>query len=112
MKIKNNARKGLLISIIILVIALSILIIVNTIPNANIGVLNSTDNLKYDLGTYKVETPIWKVVCYIIVGMLLILSTIINFVMCRCHSCRRHIHLMNIFTMNCPYCGKSLDITK
>lgn len=112
MKIINSARKGLLISIAILVIALVILIIVNSIPNVDTNTFSTTDKLKYSLSVYKNETPIWKIVCYIIVGLLIVLSTIISFIMCRCHFCGRHIHYMNIFTMYCPYCGKSLDTTK
>ena len=53
----NNAKKGLLISIAIAVIALAIILIINTIPNVDISVLNSTDKLKYDLGDYKTEIP-------------------------------------------------------
>lgn len=112
MKIRNNARNGLLISIVILVVALVILIIVNSIPNADINTLSSINKLQYDLGVNKGDTPIWKIVCYIIVGVLLVLHTIVHFVICRCHSCGRHIHYMSIFTMYCPYCSKSLDTTK
>lgn len=53
----NNAKKGLLISIAIAVIALAIILIINTIPNVDISVLNSIDKLKYDLGDYKTEIP-------------------------------------------------------
>ena len=109
MKIRNNARNGVLISTAILVIALAILLIVNSIPN--IDILSATDKLRYDF-INKEEIPIWKIIGYIIVGILLVLSAIVNFVMCRCHHCGRHIHFMNIFIMYCPYCSKSLDITK
>lgn len=112
MKIGNSARNGLLISIAILAVALVILIIVNSVPNADINTLDSTYKLQYDLGINKEETPIWKIVCYIIIGLLIVISMIIDFVMCRCHCCGRHIRLMNIFTMYCPYCGKSLDTTE
>ena len=108
----NNARNGLLISIVIVIIALVILVMVNSIPDVDISVLNSTDRLKYDLGVYETEKPIWKVICYTISGVLLVLSIIINLLMCRCQCCGRHINCMNIFTMYCPYCGKSLDITR
>ena len=109
MKIRNNAKNGLLISIIIIVAALVMIIIVNSIPNVNTNTLNSTNKLQYDFGINKGEIPIWKIICYIIIGILLILSWTVSFVMCRCHFCGRHIHYMNIFTMYCPYCGKSLD---
>lgn len=112
MKIRNNARNGLLISIIIVVVVLAMIIIVNSIPNVDINTLNSTDKLQYDLGINKGETPVWKIICYIVAGVLLVLSSIINFVMCRCHFCGKHIPYMNIFTMYCPYCGKSLDTTE
>ena len=112
MKIVNSARNGLLISIYIVVIALVILIIVDSIPNVDPNTLNTTDNLKYSLGVYESETPIWKMVCYIIIGLLIVLSTIISFVMCRCRFCGRHIHYMNMSTKYCPYCGKSLNMTK
>lgn len=108
----NNARKGLLISIIILIIALAIFVMINSIPDVDISVLNYTDRWKYDLGVYETEKPIWKVICYIISGVLLVLSIIIDLVMCRCQYCGRHINCMNILTMYCPYCGKSLDITR
>lgn len=112
MKIRNNARNGLLISTIIVVVTVAMIIIVNTIPNSNINTLNSTNEFQYHLGINKGETPIWKTICYIIIGALLVLSLIVNFVMCRCHFCGRHIHIMNMFTMYCPYCGKSLDKTQ
>lgn len=109
MKIRNKARNGLWISIIIVVIALAIIVIVNSIPNVDINTLKPTNKLQYNLGDNKGETPIWKIICYIIVGVLLVASWIVDFVMCRCHFCGRHIHYINIFTMHCPYCGKSLD---
>lgn len=106
MKIRNNAKSGLVISTIIVVVAIVMAIIVNSIPNVDINTLNSIGKLQYD---YKGETPIWKIICYIIIGVLLVLSWCVEFVMSRCHFCGRHIHYMNIFTMYCPYCGKSLD---
>lgn len=112
MKIRNNARNGVLISIVILVVALTILLIVNSIPNVDINTLTETNKLKYNLGINKGDTPIWKIVCYIIVCILLVISIIVDFVMCRCHCCGRHIHHMDIFTKYCPYCSKSLDTTE
>lgn len=108
MKIRNTAKIGLLISISILVVAIVMIIIVNSAPNVDINTLNSTNKLQYDLDINKGEIPIWKIICYIIIGVLLVLSWIIKFVMCRCHFCGKHIHYMNIFTMYCPYCGKSI----
>lgn len=102
-------KSGLVISTIIVVVAIVMAIIVNSIPNVDINTLNSIDKLQYDLGINKGETPIWKIICYIIIGVLLVLSWCVGFVMSRCHFCGRHIHYMNIFTMYCPYCGKRLD---
>lgn len=112
MKIRNSARSGIWISIIILIIALSILLMLDSVPNENINILSEPDKWRSALDNNKVETPIWKIVCYIIVGILMILSAIVNFVMCRCHNCGRHINVMGIFTMYCPYCSKSLDTKK
>ncbi len=78
MKHRNNARMGLLISIVIFVIAIILLITADS-------------------------TPI-----YILSGILIVLSSIINFLMCRCPHCGSYIS-MNIFMMYCPYCSKSLD---
>ena len=58
MKITNNARNGVLISIVILVVALTILLIVNSIPNVDINTLTETNKLKYNLGINKGDTPI------------------------------------------------------
>lgn len=47
MKIRNNARNGLLISGVIVVVALVIIIIVNSIPNADINTLSSINKLQF-----------------------------------------------------------------
>ena len=114
MKATNNARKGAIICVAIVIIALIMILIVNSVPDGETGTLNSANKLMSYVGTSNgtVEMPMWKVVCYIIVGILALLEIIINFVMCRCHNCGRHIWYMNIFMMYCPYCSKSLDVTK
>lgn len=112
MKFRNNAKTGVLISIFLLVIAVIFIVIVNAIPNVDVNTLNTVDKLRYYSGNNEISTPIWKSICYIIIGVLLLLTTIVNFVMCRCHNCGRHIRYMNIFFKYCPYCSKSLDIPK
>ena len=112
MKMKNNAKNGVLIIIALAVIALIMLLIVNIIPNVDINKLSEAEKLEYKIGAYKGETPLWKIICYIIVGILIVIATIVDFIMCRCHYCGKHINCMNIFTKYCPYCSKSLDTTK
>lgn len=112
MKIRNNAKNGTLICISILVIGLLILLAVNNIKTVDVNTLNTTDKAMYDLGAYKGETSTWKIICYIILGLLFILSIIINLVMCRCHYCGKHINSINRFMIYCPYCSKSLNKTK
>ncbi len=123
MKIRNNARNGKWIIIAIAMVALAMLLIVESIPNEDINTLSNRYNLginwhinalssTHNLSNTEGKIYTWKIVCYIIVGILIILSTTIDLVMCRCNYCGRHIHGMDVFTMYCPYCSKSLDTKK
>lgn len=112
MRFRNNAKTGVLISIFLSIIAIFLILVVNTVPNVAVNTLNTVDKLRYYSGNNQIPTPIWKNICYIIIGILLILETIVNFVMCRCNHCGKHLWFMNIFMMYCPYCSKSLDTPK
>lgn len=113
MKLINNARMGIAICAAISLIAVVILVIINITPNSNENILSTANQLmQYTDRTNNAETPIWKTVSYIIVSILFVADLIIYFVMCRCHNCGRLISGMNIFMMYCPYCSKSLDISK
>lgn len=114
MRFTNNARNGVIICAVILAIALILIMIATSVPNGKPNIINSKDKLISYVGdnTNTEEMPMWKTICYIVAFILVILYIIINFVMCRCHNCGRHIWYMNIFMMYCPYCSKSLDVTK
>ena len=86
-------------------------IIVNAIPNGEVNTL-SLGEVRYNIEKSEIKTPNWKVACYIVSGLIMLLAVIIKFSLCRCPSCTRYINLMNIFTTHCPYCGKSLDKSK
>ena len=113
MKATNNARNGVIICAVILAIAFILIMIATSVPNGKPDIINSNGKLTSYVGgsTNTEEMPMWKTVCYITAFILVILDIIINFVMCRCHNCGRHIWYMNIFMMHCPYCSKSLDVT-
>lgn len=111
MKFVNNARTGVRICAVILLIAVVLLVIINIIPISNENTLGSVNQLmQYTARTNNTEMPIWKTVGYIIASILFVVDLIIYFVMCRCHNCGKLISAMNIFMMYCPYCSKSLDI--
>lgn len=103
MKLKNSPRNGLKISICILIIILIILFIINIIPD-------ESEILKYG---FKVKNndkiPIWKIIGYIIIGILSIIEVIVDLVMCRCKYCKKHIKYMDIFMNYCPYCSKGFN---
>lgn len=101
MKFKNTPKNGLKISISLSIIILIILIIVNIIPN-------ETDKIKYGFLIEEGKTPIWKIICYVILVILAIIEFIVNIIMCRCQQCGKYIS-MNIHTEYCPYCSKKLD---
>ncbi len=107
----NNAKKGLLISLILIILGLAIILTVNAIPNGEVNTL-SLGEVRYNIEKSEIKTPNWKVACYIVSGLIMLLAVIIKFSLCRCPSCTRYINLMNIFTTHCPYCGKSLDKSK
>jgi len=109
MKIEKSPRRALLISIILIVIGLIIFFTVESIQTVDITKLSAQDKIRYELGNYEEETPIWKIVCYVIVGILFMLSWIVDFVMCRCRNCGKHIHSMDVFMRYCPYCSKDLQ---
>lgn len=99
-KLPKDPKKGVIISIFILVIILSLLAIVRFTPN-------STDKIEYGL---KIEgpTPLWKIICYVIIAILVIAECFINRKMCRCPNCHKYIS-MNINMEYCPYCSENLD---
>lgn len=112
MKVKNNVKIGLLISIILVCAALIIYLVVTFIPDIDVNTLSETDKILYELGAYEGKTPMWKIICYILATILLVISGIVDLVMCRCHYCGKHIQYMNILVKYCPYCSKSIETTK
>ena len=112
MKIRKNARDGAIIIIIISIVALILLLVIETVPDVDVNKLTITEKTYYNLGVYKVKEPIWKIIGFIIVILLIIACSIINYIMCRCNYCGKHIHFMNIHLTFCPYCSKSLYPTK
>lgn len=105
---KNSARTGNLISNILLVGAIILLLVVNSVPDVEMHKMSDYERLQHSLGIDKTETPMWKNICYVIMCVLVILSMIVRYIMCKCKSCGSHIYKMNLFTSFCPYCGKEL----
>lgn len=101
LKIRKTPKNAMKISIILLIIISVLLIIVNIIPNNKIQIQYG---FKMDNG----YTPIWKIVCYIIILLLSIVEIIITRIMCRCEKCKKYI-FMNIHTEYCPYCSKKIE---
>ena len=111
MKFRKTAKNGLSICATLSLIALTLLFIINIIPNVDPDTLNITDRFEYDMGVYEGETPLWKKICNIILLVLFILNAIIDLVMCRCNYCGRYIRFNNSMKY-CPYCSKDLDKTE
>lgn len=111
MKFRKTAKNGLSICATLSLIAFVLLLITNIVPNVDYNTLNMTDKFKYDMGVYEGETPLWKNICYIILFILFLLCTIINFIMSRCNYCGRYIRFNNSM-IYCPYCSKELNKTE
>ena len=111
MEFRKTAKNGLSICATLSLIALTLLLIINIIPNVDPDTLNITDRFEYDMEVYEGKTPLWKKICYILLLVLFILNAIIDLVMCRCNYCGRYIRFNNSMKY-CPYCSKYLDKTE
>ena len=107
--IKYNLKTWLKIDLLILLIILVLLILLQLIPNINKNELDEISRLQYNYGIYEGTTPIWKIIGYFIVGILIIIDFIIYYKMLRCSNCNKHIKYMHLGMKYCPYCSKSLE---
>lgn len=112
MKFRKTARNGTRIIGIISSIILILSLLIKIIPNVDVNTLNMTDKILYEYGVYKGEEPMWKIICFYIVCILLLLELIIYFLMCRCNYCGRYVGYISIKEIYCSYCSKELDRTE